>query len=47
MEGELAEVNPFRFSSEYHDDETSLVYYNPLLGKWTKCGWSRKLDNLN
>ena len=20
--------NPFRFSSEYHDDETGLVYYN-------------------
>ena len=26
-EGELAEVNPFRFSSEFHDDETGLVYY--------------------
>ena len=33
--------NPFRFSSEYHDDETGLVYYNyryysPELGRWTK-----------
>ena len=28
MEGELAEINPFRFSSEYYDDETGLVYYN-------------------
>ena len=33
--------NPFRFSSEYHDDETGLVYYNyryysPQLGRWTK-----------
>ena len=41
LEGELAEINPFRFSSEYHDDETSLVYYNyryynPTLGRWTK-----------
>ena len=31
--------NPFRFSSEYHDDETSFVYYNyryysPALGRW-------------
>ena len=37
--GELAEINPFRFSSEYHDDETGLVYYNyryysPELGRW-------------
>ena len=33
--------NPFRFSSEYADDETGLVYYNyryysPQLGRWTK-----------
>ena len=33
--------NPFRFSSEFHDDETGLVYYNyryysPTLGRWTK-----------
>jgi len=32
--------NPFRFSSEYHDAETGLVYYNyryysPILGRWT------------
>ena len=38
-EGALAEINPFRFSSEYHDDETGLVYYNyryysPELGRW-------------
>ena len=37
--GSLAEINPFRFSSEYHDDETGLVYYNyryysPELGRW-------------
>ena len=41
MDGALAEVNPFRFSSEFHDDETGLVYYNyryysPNLGRWTK-----------
>lgn len=34
-----ASANPFRFSSEYHDDETGLVYYNyrhysPKLGRW-------------
>lgn len=39
--GAMAQSNPFRFSSEYHDDETGLVYYNyrdysPTLGRWTK-----------
>jgi RHS repeat-associated protein len=28
MEGDMAEDNPFRFSSEYSDDELGLVYYN-------------------
>lgn len=28
MEGTMAEKNPFRFSSEYSDDELGLVYYN-------------------
>ncbi|MPM99417.1 hypothetical protein SDC9_146608 [bioreactor metagenome] len=37
--GTLAEVNPFRFSSEYYDSETNLVYYNyryynPQFGRW-------------
>ncbi|MCF6176472.1 MAG: RHS repeat-associated core domain-containing protein [Victivallaceae bacterium] len=37
--GIMATANPFRFSSEYHDDETGLVYYNfryysPELGRW-------------
>jgi len=37
--GPLAQINPFRFSSEYFDDETDLVYYNyryysPRLGRW-------------
>lgn len=28
IEGDGAEINPFRFSSEYSDDELGLVYYN-------------------
>ncbi|MPM59528.1 hypothetical protein SDC9_106372 [bioreactor metagenome] len=37
--GSYATVNPFRFSSEYLDSETGLVYYNyryysPTLGRW-------------
>ena len=37
--GAYASINPFRFSSEYHDDESGLVYYNyryysPELGRW-------------
>jgi len=39
--GTMATINPFRFSSEFHDDETGLVYYNyryysPILGRWTR-----------
>ncbi|MCC8092189.1 RHS repeat-associated core domain-containing protein [Akkermansia sp.] len=39
MEGNAAELNPFRFSSEYADDELGLVYYNyryynPKDGRW-------------
>ena len=35
----VEDENPFRFSSEYHDDETDLIYYNyryysPELGRW-------------
>lgn len=38
-EGNMAEENKFRFSSEYMDDEPGLVYYNyrhlnPLDGRW-------------
>ena len=38
-EGIAADWNPFRFSSEFYDDETGLVYYNyryysPALGRW-------------
>lgn len=39
MEGNAAEDNPFRFSSEYADDELGLAYYNyryynPHDGRW-------------
>ena len=39
--GTYAEDNPFRFSSEYYDPESSLVYYNyryysPTLGRWLR-----------
>jgi RHS repeat-associated protein len=38
-QGPSADENPFRFSSEYFDQETGLVYYNfryysPELGRW-------------
>ncbi len=37
---DIATLNPFRFSSEYHDDTLGLVYYNyrhynPSDGRWT------------
>ena len=37
--GSYADANPFRFSSEYYDPETNLVYYNyryysPEIGRW-------------
>ena len=39
MTGDKADDNPIRFSSEYHDQETGLVYFNfryysPELGRW-------------
>ena len=39
VSGDYAASNPFRFSSEYFDEETALVYYNyryynPELGRW-------------
>ena len=44
--------NPFRFSSEYADDETGLVYYNyryysPQLGRWTKRDPSEEKGGVN
>ena len=52
MDGALAEVNPFRFSSEFHDDETGLVYYNyryysPSLGRWTKRDYIEEIGGIN
>lgn len=37
--GEIAKTNPFRYSSEYHDDDLGLIYYNyrhynPKDGRW-------------
>ena len=37
--GSSATINPFRFSSEYADDDLGLVYYNyrhyePVMGRW-------------
>lgn len=37
--GPMAKVNPFRFSTQYQDDETDLVcylhrYYSPSTGRW-------------
>ena len=37
--GELASVNPWRFSSEFAEDDTATVYYNyrhyePMVGRW-------------
>ncbi len=42
--------NPFRFSSEYHDDTLGLVYYNyrhynPIDGRW--CGRDPVVDYLD
>jgi RHS repeat-associated protein len=51
-QGPSADENPFRFSSEYFDDESGLVYYihryySPELGRWLsrdpigeKGGWN-------
>ncbi|MGD8454714.1 MAG: RHS repeat-associated core domain-containing protein [Phycisphaerae bacterium] len=39
--GDFAAVNPFRFSTKYHDDETGLIdfgrrLYDPLQGRWIR-----------
>ena len=44
--------NPFRFSSEYADDETGLVYYNyryysPELGRWIKRDSAKESGGIN
>ncbi|OCA03816.1 RHS repeat-associated core domain-containing protein [Akkermansia glycaniphila] len=40
MEGDMAKEPPYRFSSEHHDEDLGLVYYNychynPTDGRWT------------
>ena len=50
MEGNAVEDNPFRFSSEYADDELGLVYYNyryynPRDGRWISRDLIGEIDN--
>ncbi len=50
--GPLATINPFRFSSEYHDDELGCVYYNyrhynPLDGRWTSRDFIEEKSGFN
>ena len=45
-------ANPFRFSSEYFDEETGLVYYNfryfsSKLGRWIKRDSIGEIDDIN
>ena len=52
MEGNAAEDNPFRFSSEYADDELGLVYYNyryynPQNGRWISREPIGEIDGWN
>ncbi len=52
VEGSYAEENPFRFSSEYYDSETGLIYYNyryysPDLGRWTSRDPIEELGGYN
>ena len=52
MEGNAAEDNPFRFSSEYADDELGLVYYNyryynPENGRWMSREPAEEIDGWN
>ena len=50
--GSYARQNPWRFSDEYTDDETGLVYYGhryyqPGLGKWINRDPSGELNSIN
>ena len=45
----VAETNPYRFSSEYSDDTLGLVYYNyrhcdPVMGRWLNRDFSEVLS---
>ena len=49
---DITTLNPFRFSSEYHDDTLGLVYYNyrhynPTDGRWTSRDPIEELRILN
>jgi RHS repeat-associated protein len=50
--GLLARQNPFRFSTEFWDDESGLIFYgyrfySPTLGRWISRDPSDENDNLN
>ena len=50
--GTAAESNPFRFSSEFFDTETGLVYYNyryydPKIGRWIKRDLTTEMSEKN
>lgn len=51
-QGDYANKNPIRFSSEYWDNETELIYYNyryydPQLGRWLSRDPSAEKGGLN
>ena len=50
--GESAAANPFRFSSEYAEDDTATGYYNyrhyePVTGRWLQRDFAEDLGALN
>ena len=50
--GTAAESNPFRFSSEFFDTETELIYYNyryydPKIGRWIKRDLTTEMSEKN
>ena len=50
--GESAATNPWRFSSEYAEDDTATVYYNyrhyePVTGRWMQRDFAEDLGVLN
>jgi RHS repeat-associated protein len=50
--GQMAKLNPFRFSTKYDDDETDLLYYgfryyNPSTGRWPSRDPGQERGGLN
>lgn len=50
--GEIAHFNPFKFSCEFYDEETGLIYfgyryYNPKIGKWLSPDPNGYYDSYN